>query len=82
MEDCDRANISFGADCLTKQEIRLRVWDHLERHNLVYFPRSVHNKIPNFIGASAAAEKLAQMDEFKSAKVVKVSPDKAQEEVR
>ena len=63
MEDCDRANIS-GADCLTKQEIRLRVWDHLERHNLVYFPRRVHDKIPNFIGASAAAEKLAQMDEL------------------
>ena len=82
MEDCDRVNISLEDISLTKQDIRLKVWDHLESHNLVNFPRPVHNRIPNFIGASTAGRKLAEMSEFKSAKVVKVSPDEPQEEVR
>ena len=81
MEDCDRVNINLEDVSLTKQDIRLKVWDHLESHNLV-ISRPVHNRIPNFIGASTAGRKLAEMSEFKSAKVVKVSPDKPQEEVR
>ena len=82
MEDCDRVIIKLEDASLTKQDIRLKVWDHLERHNLASLPRPVHNRIPNFIGASAAGQKLAQIEEFKSAKVVKVNPDKPQEEVR
>ena len=82
MEDCDRVIIKLEDASLSKQDIRLKVWDHLERHNLANFPRPVHNRIPNFMGASAAGQKLAQIEEFKSAKVVKVNPDKPQEEVR
>ena len=82
MKFCDRVIINLEDVSLTKQDIRLKVWDHLESHNLVNFPRPVHNRIPNFIGASTAGQKLAEIEEFKSAKVVKVNPDKPQEEVR
>ena len=70
-------------DCsITKQDIRIKVWDYLEQKNLANFPRPVHNRIPNFQGASQAGLSLSKLTEFQEAKVVKVNPDKPQEEVR
>uniref|UniRef100_A0A8C6YP09 Uncharacterized protein n=1 Tax=Nothoprocta perdicaria TaxID=30464 RepID=A0A8C6YP09_NOTPE len=34
--------------CASKQDVRQRVWDHLEASGLAAFPRPVHGRIPNF----------------------------------
>ncbi|CAK9154165.1 unnamed protein product [Ilex paraguariensis] len=65
-----------------KWEIRNRIWDLLEARNLAQFPRPVHHRIPNFVGASAAAKKLSELEVFKVAKCVKVNPDTPQKQVR
>lgn len=67
---------------VTKQSIRLKVWDYLEEKNLANFPRPVHNRIPNFKGAETAGKTVASLPEFVTSRVVKVNPDKPQEEVR
>lgn len=51
-------------------------------NDLVNFPLSVYDRIPNFKGAAEAAQRLAELDEFKQAKVIKTNPDKPQEPVR
>lgn len=65
-----------------KWVIRKRVWDLMEAKNIAQFPRPVHHRIPNFIGASLAADKLSELEEFKVAKCVKVNPDTPQKQVR
>lgn len=65
-----------------KWKIRKAVWDYLEDKDLAQFPRPVHHRIPNFIGADDAAERLATLPEFQEAKMVKVNPDTPQRQVR
>lgn len=60
----------------------MQVWDHLEKNNLANFPRPVYNRIPNIVGADAAASKLQELPEYKDVQCVEVNPDKAQEIVR
>jgi len=67
---------------VTKQSIREKVWAHIEENNLANFPRPVVNRIPNFKGAEKAGINVSSLAEFCSAKVIKVNPDKPQEEVR
>jgi 5-formyltetrahydrofolate cyclo-ligase len=45
-------------------------------------PGRVVDKIPNFLGAEAAADQLAALPAWEAARVVKASPDKAQRPVR
>nr|WP_089302588.1 5-formyltetrahydrofolate cyclo-ligase [Haloechinothrix alba] len=59
-----------------KHAIRNRVWALLERERAV--PPGVHGRIPAFFGADAAADRLAELPVWKSARVVKAVPDKAQ----
>ncbi|XP_030622214.1 methenyltetrahydrofolate synthase domain-containing protein isoform X2 [Chanos chanos] len=66
----------------TKWDIRHKVWDYIENKNLANFPRPVHNRIPNFKGAAQACNRLIDLQEFKSSKVVKVNPDRPQEKAR
>ncbi|XP_038662220.1 methenyltetrahydrofolate synthase domain-containing protein isoform X2 [Scyliorhinus canicula] len=66
----------------SKWDIRQKVWDYMEENNLANFPRPVHHRIPNFKGAAQAAEKLPDLQAFKNARIVKVNPDKPQENVR
>ena len=80
--ELDHLHINIHDSSITKQDIRIKVWDFLEQKNLASFPRPVHNRIPNFLGASQAGQRLSELDEFQEAKVVKVNPDKPQEEVR
>jgi len=65
-----------------KAAIRKQVWDELEGKDIATFPRPVFGRIPNFKGADDAARKLAELDEFKSAKTLKVNPDAPQRMVR
>lgn len=67
---------------MTKQAIRRKVWNFLEKNDLAYFPRPVYGRIPNFKGSPEAAQKLSELDIFKSACTIKVTPDKPQEAVR
>ena len=54
----------------------------MERENIARFPRPVKNRIPNFVGAERAAARLAELPQFKSARIVKVNPDSPQRSVR
>ncbi|GAU41125.1 hypothetical protein TSUD_288150 [Trifolium subterraneum] len=62
--------------------IRKRIWDLMERNNFAQNPRPVHHRIPNFVGASIAADKMRELDVFKTAQCVKVNPDSPQKQVR
>lgn len=43
--------------------------------------RSLCNRIPYFKGAAEAAQRLSELDEFRQAKLLMISPDKPQESV-
>ncbi|XP_037733882.1 methenyltetrahydrofolate synthase domain-containing protein isoform X2 [Chelonia mydas] len=63
---------------VSKWDIREKIWDYMEANNLADFPRPVHHRIPNFKGASHAASRLPGLQEFKTAKTIKVNPDAPQ----
>lgn len=64
-----------------KQGIRERIWRRLERAEVARFPGAM-GRIPNFIGAEAAADRLAQLPEWRAAAVIKANPDAPQLPVR
>ncbi|MFD6263910.1 5-formyltetrahydrofolate cyclo-ligase [Micromonospora chalcea] len=63
-----------------KDSIRRRVWDLLEREGVA--PPGVHGHIPDFTGKEDAAARLAALDIWKQARVIKCNPDGAQLPVR
>jgi len=65
-----------------KDEIRQTVWDLLEKKNAVTFPRPVYGRIPNFVEANVAAEKLDELRLWRKARVIKSNPDSPQKWVR
>jgi 5-formyltetrahydrofolate cyclo-ligase len=64
-----------------KQDVRERVWQLLQDEGAVRFP-GARGRIPNFKGAEAAAERLAELPEWHAADVVKSNPDAPQLPVR
>lgn len=64
-----------------KDDVRTRVWARLDEAG-VALPPGAAGRIPNFSGAGAAAELLAQTEAWRHAAVVKANPDKAQHPVR
>ncbi|XP_059007668.1 methenyltetrahydrofolate synthase domain-containing protein isoform X7 [Mustela lutreola] len=54
----------------------------MESQNLADFPRPVHHRIPNFKGASRAAEHFPRLQAFKVARTIKVNPDAPQTNAR
>ena len=65
-----------------KEEIRQLIWDLLEEKNVVTFPLPVQGRIPNFIGANVAAEKLNELSIWRKARMIKSNPDAPQKWVR
>ena len=65
-----------------KRRIREHVWRLLESRGVARFPLPVKGRIPNFVGAEEAAAKLAELDVWKRARVVKINPDSPQKPVR
>ena len=63
-----------------KKAIRSRVWDLLVRERVA--GPGAHGSIPAFMGAEAAAGRLAGLPEWRAARVVKAAPDRAQQAVR
>lgn len=76
------ARSSFTAQELTKSSYRRKVWDYMTKNELVNFPVNIYGRIPNFKGAAEAAQHLAELNEFKKARAIKINPDKPQEPVR
>jgi 5-formyltetrahydrofolate cyclo-ligase len=64
-----------------KQRVRKRIWRTLDSEGAARFP-GARGRIPNFRGAEAAAERLAQLPEWEAATVVKSNPDAPQLPVR
>ncbi len=63
-----------------KDVVRAEVWRSLDEHGVSVGP--VFDRIPNFVGADAAAKRLSELDEWKRARVVKCNPDPSQIPVR
>jgi 5-formyltetrahydrofolate cyclo-ligase len=64
-----------------KAALREQVWADLDQPGIARFPKPV-NRIPNFVGAEAAARRLAETDEWAAAATVKSNPDSPQWPVR
>src|SRR5262249_6220315 len=65
----------------SKTDVRERVWSLLSERGVARFP-GARGRIPNFVGAEAAAGRLATRPEWGAARVVKVTPDAPQLPVR
>jgi 5-formyltetrahydrofolate cyclo-ligase len=65
-----------------KQLLREKIWSEMECLRIAAFPLPCRGRIPNFVGAEAAAERLRQLKEWKKAKVIFVNPDSPQRKVR
>jgi len=65
----------------SKQATRDRVWALLTRRRVARFPGAV-GRIPNFVGAEAAARRLTESPAWEAARVVKSNPDAPQLPVR
>src|SRR5918911_1372293 len=61
--------------------VRERVWSLLEAERVARFP-GARGRIPNFVGAEAAARRLAELPEWQAARTVKANPDAPQLAVR
>lgn len=61
-----------------KQRIRERVWASIDDDPDVRRPPGAAGRIPNFVGAELAAERLSQSPEWRRARVVKLNPDSPQ----
>ena len=70
------------ADVLAlKGELREDTWALMSVEGVARFPRP-DGRIPNFVGAEAAADRLQQTAEWKAASTVKANPDSPQWPVR
>jgi len=65
-----------------KSQIRQKIWDEMEKRNVAAFPRPVYGRIPNFVGAEKAANKLFSKEFWTRSKVIKVNPDSPQRVIR
>ena len=66
---------------MDKQGVRERAWAAIRAADAARFP-GVEGRIPNFVGAEAAADRLAETNEWKSAVTLKCNPDSPQLPVR
>ena len=64
-----------------KAELRQRAWDAIVDAGAARFP-APHHRIPNFVGAEAAAELLRSLPAWRAARTIKANPDSPQWPVR
>ena len=67
---------------MDKQAVREAVWNAFDEGDHARFPFPPHDRIPNFAGADAAAERLAETEAWDSAATLKANPDAPQLPVR
>jgi len=63
-----------------KDGLRAEIWNKLEDSGSAI--GEAQSKIPNFVGAELAANRLAELDIWKTSRVVKCNPDRGQAPVR
>lgn len=66
---------------IDKQTLREEIWRLLESEQVSRFP-GTKGRIPNFKGAEKCADKVAELDVWKRAKVIKANPDSPQRAIR
>ena len=66
---------------IDKADLRTDVWEAIRAAGAGRFPGIV-GRIPNFVGAEAAAERLASTPQWRSATTIKANPDSPQWPVR
>jgi 5-formyltetrahydrofolate cyclo-ligase len=66
---------------IAKREVRDRIWSLLDAQGAVQ-PPGAAGHIPSFVGADAAANRLAELPAWIAADVIKSNPDRAQLPVR
>ena len=67
---------------MTKDALRRRVWQLLVARRVARFPFPIEDRIPNFVGAEAAAARAAALPEWRDARALKCNPDAPQRPVR
>ncbi len=67
---------------VSKREIRQRIWRAMTEAGVGRFPLPLTGRIPNFEGAEAAARRLAELEVWQQARVIKANPDAPQRSVR
>ena len=67
---------------MDKQAVRDAVWDAFDEGDQARFPFPPHDRIPNFAGADAAADRLTRTREWEAAATLKANPDAPQLPVR
>jgi 5-formyltetrahydrofolate cyclo-ligase len=65
-----------------KAQARQWVWDALQQQGLARPPLPPHQRIPNFVGARRAAERLFCETPWQNVRAIKVNPDSPQRHVR
>ncbi len=60
-----------------KNELRQAIWRRIQDEGVARFP-GAKGRIPNFVGAEAAAEMLARLDPWCQARHIKANPDSPQ----
>jgi len=58
------------------------MWDLLAQRRVGRFPFPMNDRIPNFVGAERAADRLATLPEWRAARTLKCNPDAPQRPVR
>ncbi|CAD7084644.1 unnamed protein product [Hermetia illucens] len=71
-----------GEEVLTKRAIRVKTWRKIQEEKCAVPYTRIFNRIPDFIGTDKAAALLADTQEFKDAKNIKVNIDRAQDPVK
>ena len=67
---------------MNKDALRQRVWRTLVARRVARFPFPIEDRIPNFVGAEAAALRAATLPEWKAARRLKCNPDAPQRPLR
>lgn len=81
MRDHDADAAGDPAVLAAKRQLREEAWAALVAAEAARFP-GVRGRIPNFVGAEAAAERLRQLPEWRVARTIKANPDAPQWPVR
>jgi 5-formyltetrahydrofolate cyclo-ligase len=66
---------------MSKEQVRERIWSLVTKRRVARFPGAA-GRIPNFVGAEAAALRLAGLPQWRAARVIKANPDAPQRPVR
>jgi len=65
-----------------KQVLRETIYEEMEKRGIARFPLPCRGRVPNFEGAEEAAEKFRELEFYKRASIILVSPDSPQAPVR